>query len=184
MAIGLTDITSIGSLLIFLVLLGYMVGEYFDAGYLGKPYRPKGGDFERFLKYSSIGASLIVLVSLVAIELLMGLLPDLVSVFQTNSAFVYTLILISLIYIVLLSFAITLMPYIGRGFRKLKNRIDPIEITIVTSEPWTNIDAKEIYEEDEDYFFYIDKNENWGMIKKNLVNKVTSRKKKGKPLFS
>lgn len=169
------DLTQTGFLLFFLALLGYIIGSYFDSGYLGSPLRPKGGDFERFLKYSSIGIVILIITSLLSILLFYGIIPALAIILfpQLNTNLLLALIIIFLLLVGLLSVIIVLSPFFGGVMRSFKNKYNPREITLETSNN-TSIVVREIHDEDTDYFFFIDIHENWGSIKKSLVNRIRS----------
>lgn len=174
------DLLQTGIILFFVTLLGYIVGNYFDSGYLGSPFRPKSGDFERYLQYTSIGIAIIVLTSLLSLVLFYTIIPTLAIVLfpQVNGNVLVALIVIYLLLLGLLMITISLSPFFGRIIRFLKDKYNPIEITIETSDNNKHIVVREIYDENAEYFFFLDTNGNWEVIKKSLVNRIKSERKK------
>jgi hypothetical protein len=170
-------VTQAGFIAILLALFGYIVVDFFDFGY-GRTYRPKGGDLDRFLHYSSRG---IVIIFLFLIFLLYSdILKVLVDAFfplvtpelLLASFGTYTILLLLLLFILILS------PFGGLAWRFVKRDIIQTKvITIKTNDNNEDITVNEIYDEDADYFFFLDKNENWGLIKKSLVNRIESERK-------
>ncbi|CAG0955855.1 hypothetical protein METP2_00492 [Methanosarcinales archaeon] len=167
-----------GFILIFLILLGYIVGVYFNIGYLGKAYKSKGGDFERFLGLFSIGMTTFILILGVFILLFYKFVPTLAASYlpQMNINLVPLSMVIFIVLFYLFLGAVALSLLCGVFFRFVKNKYSQKDITIVTIDP-VDIVVSEIYDENADYFFFIDKNENWGMIRKSLVNKIISKRK-------
>ncbi len=174
------DLPQTGIMLFFVALLGYVVGNYFDSGYLGSPFRPKGGDFERYLKYTAIGVVIIILTSLLAMVLFYQIIPTLAIILfpQVTADLLFALTIIYLLLLGLLVIVINLSPSFGQVIRFLKNKSNTIEITIETCDNNGSLVVREIYDENAEYFFFLDKNGNWGLIKKSLVNRITSERKK------
>lgn len=175
-----------GSILIFLALLGYIVGDFFDNGYIGRTYKPKGGDFGRFLHYSSRGLIILVFISIIILLLYNPIIPIFASIFfpQVTPQLLLASVFTYLILLVVLEFIIVISPFFGKFLRFLKERISPMEVIIHTNDKEPPIVASEIYDENADFFFYLDKNGNWGLIKKSLVNRIESERKKSIKLFS
>lgn len=168
-----------GFILIFLALLGYTIGDFYDIGYIGRTYKPKAGDFDRFLHYSSRGLIIIVLISMLILLLYNKLIPLFASIFFPQvtpqllvaSVFTYTILLFLIELIILIGWIF------GRFLRYLKNKISPIEVIIETNDKEKPvIIVSEIYDENADFFFFLDKNGNWGLIKKSLVELIRKKR--------
>jgi len=173
------DLTQLGIIIFFISLLGYIVGIYFDSGYLGSPLRPKGGDFERYLQYTSKGVGLIIFTSLLSLYFFYKIIPTMAKILfpQENENLFAALIIIYLLFLSLLVSTLLLTPYFGRGIRFLKEKSGLMEITIQADDRTLPIIASENYDENDDFFFYLDKNRNWGMIKKSHVSSIKSERK-------
>lgn len=163
--------------MVFLSLLGYMAGYFFELGYKRRVYRPRGGDLDRFLHYSSKGIVVIFLISIFLIfsgadALILASADNFLP--QASQELLLTSFFAYLVLSVILEGIIIFSPIIGWVWKLIKSEFFQTEVTIETNDNKEPIVVSEIYDENADYLFFVDKNENWGLIKKSLVNKISS----------
>jgi hypothetical protein len=167
------ELPQIGLTIFLLALLGYVAREFYNIGYYGPSYKPTGNrtDIERFLKYCSQGLLLILLgiavyVLLISREIIK--IPEIiqgipVSQETASNLAIYSFLLAIItqytLYIIFFSLIIGRLMFYGSA----------VGVIIEKNEESEPIKAREIYDEDNDFFYYLDLNGNWATIRKSLV---------------
>lgn len=170
----------IGLIVFFIALLGYIMMEFYNLGYYTVSYRPFAGrGFEHLLKYCSRGFLLILLGIIIYSGLFqqgtetlpeaLKSIPVSIETVQQSLIFSYLLALITkyTIFLITISMFMGVLMKWGQAGGVLIETKDSAEVICV----------RQIYDENDDYLFYLDLQGNWGAIKKCLVNTMKYTKK-------
>ena len=168
----------IGLIIFLIALLGYIMMEFYNVGYYTVSYRPFAGrGFEHLLKYCSRGFILILLGIAIYTKLLsagtetipeaFAGIPMSIETMQQGLIFSHLLDLI-MEYTLYLAFISLLMGIFMRWGQAVGVLIETNTEVIC---------VRHIYDENDEFLFYLDLQGNWGSIKKRLVNTMKYTKK-------
>jgi hypothetical protein len=188
---ALTTGGNIGIIVFALTLLGYIVERIYDAYRLGnRTYIPKAKSFDNFLHYSSLGflfvnsLLLMVIILIPSLPLLKGQswfqlwfqwwfiefqkitnfsLGQILNYYLSESA---PVILFLIFFEILLIFSMTLGKYAQKH--------EMSELVIETTDGRLPMKVSVVYDENEDFIYFLDRNGNWGLIRKSLVYRIGS----------
>ena len=171
-------VSQIGFLIYSAAIIGYLGYFFYNFGYYGVAYRPRG-NLRRLLDYSAVGFLLILFASFIFINALANgtiTIPEALSSIsvseETQSIFLlYGYLFVNLVmFVIFLTFGALVLGILS------KNSLAQ-GLIIETKDNNSPLDIREIYDENEDFFFFFDNNGNWGAIKKSDISKITSSRK-------
>jgi hypothetical protein len=164
--------------ILFLALIGYLVYEWYELGYYGTAYRPSKNksSFERFLGHSAKGfIILFFLMFLISILFAFRILtyPDYLQYIQLPLEVGSYFLLFSFIFFVM-GFALIIAMIIAglSGRFMVNNTYASVIINRIDLSGTIPLEVREIYDQDEDFFYYLDLKGRWGSIRKNEIKSM------------
>lgn len=168
----------VSAFILFLALIGYLVYEWYELGYYGIAYRPSKNksSFERFLGHSAKGfIILFFLMFLISWLLTFKIInfPEYLYYIQLPTEVGSYFLLFSFIFFVM-GFALIIAMIIAglAGRFVVNNTLSSVIIEKNESSGTPQFEVLEIYDQDEDFFYYLDLNGDWGAIRKNEVKSM------------
>lgn len=170
----------IGLIVFFLALLGYLMMEFYNLGYYTVSYRPfVGRSFERFLKYCSQGFLLILLGIVIYVTLISKgteTIPEALAGISVSSETIQKSLIISYLLALITKYTLFLIA-ISMFMGVLMKWGQAGGVLVETIDNTQEICVRQIYDENEDFLYYLDLQGNWGSIRKSLVNSMKYVKK-------
>lgn len=172
------EAAQIGLLIYVAVIIGWLAKYFYDFGYYGPAYRSRG-NLQGILDYLALGFLLILIASffiIIAIANETLKIPEIVGSIPISEETSRNLIIYGFLYGYLLLFIFFLI-VVAMVYGVMIKYGSCKGVIIETNDGKEPLDVREIYDENEDFFFFFDNNGNWGAIKKDCVCKINSIKK-------
>lgn len=160
------------------VIIGWLGKYFYDLGYYGPAYRSRG-NLQGILDYLALGFLLILIASFFYINAIANetlKIPEIIGSIPISEETTRILTIYGYLYSCLLLFVVFLI-VVAMLFGAMMRYGKPEGVIIETNEGGEPLDVREIYDENEDFFFFFDNNGKWGAIKKDYVCKINSIKK-------
>ena len=166
-------------LLIYVAAIIGWVGKYFyDIGYYGIAYRPRG-TVQWILGYSALGYLLISVAVVFYAQAAANeriIIPEIIGSIPISAEIAKYILIYAYLHSILIFFTFILI--LVAMLYGASERIGKAQgVSIETDYEKEPLDVRGIYHEDEDFFYYFDNEGNWGAIRKNHVRKIKSFKK-------
>lgn len=172
------ELSQLGYLIYVAAIIGWLGKYFYDIGYYGPAYRPRG-NLHMILGNSALG---FLLISVAAVFYSLAIanetikIPENVGSIPISEETGRSLIIYAYLHSIFLMFVLVMI--VIALFCGLAERIGKYQkVSIETNEGKEPLEVRAIYEENEDFFFFFDNNGNWGAIKKDCVCKIRSIKK-------
>lgn len=164
----------LGLLIYVAAIIGWLGKYFYDMGYYGVAYRPRG-TVQNILGYSALGFLLIsvavVYYSLAEIEI-----PEIIGSIPISPETAKQLLIYAYIHSILIMFVLILI-FVALVYGHLEKIGRAHGVNIETYDESEQLDVRGIYHDDKDFFYFFDNEGNWGAIKKDNVRKIISFKK-------
>jgi hypothetical protein len=156
--------------------------EFYNLGYYTVSYRPFAGrSFERFLKYCSQGFLLILLGIVIYVGLISKgneTIPEALAGISVSSETMQQILIFSYLLALITKYTLFLMAIsMFMGVLMRWGQAGGVLVETKEKDNTEIICVRQIYDENEDFLYYLDLQGNWGSIRKSFVNSMKHIKK-------
>jgi hypothetical protein len=168
----------LGLLIYAAAIIGWLAKYFYDMGYYGVAYRPRG-TVQIILGYSALGFLLISVAVVFYSQAVANnkiKIPEIIGSIPISPETAKPLLIYAYIHSILIMFVLILI-VAALVYGHLEKIGRAHAVNIETYDESEQLDVRGIYHDDKDFFYFFDNEGNWGAIKKNNVRKIRSFKK-------